>query len=588
MKIATRSWSGVLPISVALEGHKFSCRFDCAFCPNESIRNGAKKDIARSYLSTEGTFKRGDISEFDSAKQIIRRLAELESMGHFPDKLEVIVLGGTWDCYPEKYRKNFIQRLFYGANVYTEISPILKGTRSEMLTSWLSKNPFVEKLGLDFEPEDIRHPHELELEKRYNQYAKGARIIGVVLETRPDMISKKNLLHIRSLGGTRIQLGIQHTSDMVLEYNQRGHNNKASIVAIQKCRDNGFKVDVHIMPDLPLSYASLDMDMFFKVFRSENYQPDYVKIYPCLDLPFTKTRKWKEEGKWLPYAEYDYPAFLRTLAYGLSLVPPWTRVNRVHRDFPEASIKNEFLGYESQTVKTNLHQLVKKEMEKHGLVAVDIRSREIKRNQLCLSDARLYLRSYWTGGSKEWFISLEIPKPKSKEMDDAWLLGFIRLRLPPVKTVHKSSLFSLFQKEKWGKIRELHVYGFIAGTNEKTPVQHRGIGKYLLRVAENIAMYEGCIGCSIISGVGVREYYARMGYHLDEGEGEFMVKRFELFSCLLRFQPWVMFFVYIFQKGWWINKQYEYARGSLCIVPSFTFLYGFLVPLLFWFFKHWF
>ena len=581
MKIATRSWSGVLPISVALEGQEFSCKFDCAFCPNESKENGAEKTIARSYLSTEGTFKRGEVSQFNATKQVIRRLAELETMGHFPDKLEIIVLGGTWDCYPLLYRESFLHQVFYGANLYVQLSPILGGVQQDVLKKWLDTDPFLNKTGLDFEPDEIRQIETLEEEKRRNQEATGCRIIGIVLETRPDTISTKSLSHMRKLGCTRIQLGIQHTSDMILDFNNRGHTNRASTIGIKKCRDNGFKVDVHIMPDLPYSYPSLDLDMFFKVFRTEDYQPDYVKVYPCLDLPFTQTRKWKEEGVWIPYAENDYPTFLQTMVYGLSLIPPWTRINRVHRDFPEATEKNLFLGYESETLKTNLHQLIKDEMKKKNLECLDIRSREIKRQQVDVSKAQFYLRSYWAGGGKEWFVSLEIPK-SSKNVDDAWLLGFVRLRIPSPKNIYKSSLFPLFQKEKLGRIRELHVYGFIAGTKDKSSIQHQGIGKSLMKIAETIAWWEGCSGCAVISGVGVRSYYQKLGYHLHHGEGEFMVKR--TLPLTDHFSIWVCIYLFLFEKEWYCTKQYDFTRGSLMILPTPTTVFSNLFFLCGWLF----
>lgn len=570
MKIPTRSWSGVLPISVALEGQKFSCRFDCSFCPNETKANGAQEDIARSYLSTEGTFKRGKVCDWDGAKQVIRRLAELESMGHFPDKLEIIVLGGTWDCYSSDYRETFLHRVFYGANVYQEISPILKGHKSNILLDWLDKNPFVHKMPLDFEPEHIRPMQELEMEKAMNQFAIGSRIIGIVLETRPDQISKLSLTQMRRLGCTRIQLGVQHTSDMILDFNRRGHKTRTSIASIQKCKENGYKVDIHIMPDLPLSSATLDLDMFHKIFRSEDFQPDYVKVYPCLDLPFTQTRKWKQEGVWISYAENNYPLFLRTMALGLTFIPPWTRVNRVHRDFPEATEKNQFLGYESETLKTNLHQLIHDEIKRQGLRTVDIRSREIKRNQVDLRQKRVFFRQYWANGAKEWFISVEIPKPDAYDLDDAWLLGFVRLRLPSPKNIYKSSSFSLFREGNWGKIRELHVYGFIANTQDKESVQHKGIGKCLMSYAEKVAAWEGCCGTSVISGVGVRNYYWNLGYELTDDESEMMVKRFK---------PWTFFihplylFLWMNEKGWWVHKKYDFARANLFVLPYY-FIYG--------------
>lgn len=561
MRISTRSCSGVLPISVALDGNIFSCKFDCSFCPNETKKNGADKDIARSYLSTEGTFKRGAVCDFDAARQVIRRLAELESMGHFPDKLEIIVLGGTWGCYPEHYRETFLHRVFYGANVYTTLSGVLKGEYNHILNKWLNTKPFLTHKGLDFEPEDIRPMYSLEEEKFYNMKGKGARIIGIVLETRPDLIYKKSLLEKRRLGCTRIQLGIQHTSDMILEVNQRGHDNKTSISAIQKCKDNCFKVDIHIMPDLPHSHPSLDASMFVRVFRTEDYQPDYVKIYPCLDLPFTKTREWKRTGQWIPYAENKYDLFVGVLAEGMALIPPWTRVNRVHRDFPEAREKNGFLGYESETIKTNLHQLVKEEMVRRGLICVDIRSREIRKQEVDFSKVKTFIRSYWANGAQEWFISKEIPKSSSNK-DDAWLLGFVRLRLPPKKVVYKSSLFSLFQKNQTGKIRELHVYGFVAGTQEKEFIQHKGIGKSLMCIAENVARFHGCKSVAVISGVGVRGYYERLGYHLeDQEEGELMKKDFHWYTP---FSIWLYICLWIKYMGWFVHR-YTYARAELFI-----------------------
>lgn len=507
MKINTRSWSGVLPISVALDGRTFSCRYDCSFCPNECRTNGAQHDISRSYLSSEGTFKRGLVSDFDPCRQVLRRLLELQQMGHVPDKLEIIVLGGTWHCHDRDYRNDFIHKIFYACNIFPAVRS------SDAVRDWLAKEPFKNHLPLC--PFDAPRPMAaLEEEKNKNSDGLLARIIGIVLETRPDQISLASMAEMRRLGCTRVQLGLQHTDDAILKKNDRGHTARAGVMAIEALKDNGFKVDGHLMPDLPFASPEADVEMFQTVFTGPDYQLDYVKIYPCLDLPFTRARTWKSEGRWRPYAESDYDRFVRTIAYGVSLVPAWTRINRIHRDFPEASDKNLRLGYESETIRTNLQQYIMAHMRENGLRARDIRTREIKNRTVSLDGAHLRIHRYESSGSIDYFISLE--------KEDV-LFGFVRLRLPPANK-KKYRLFPLFHRDRVARIRELHVYSFIAGTRDRESIQHRGIGRLLMWCAEHVAAFHRCMRVAVISGVGVRNYYRRLGYSLDPSPGEFMVK----------------------------------------------------------------
>jgi ELP3 family radical SAM enzyme/protein acetyltransferase len=541
-----RSSSGVLPISIALDGRKtsddmeegFSCAYDCAFCPNECVANGAEKDIARSYLSSEGTFIRGAIQNFSTKEQVWRRLAELEVMGHVPDKLEVIPLGGTWDCYPRSYRERFSRELFYAANTYSLISIKYKGKFTELLKKWLSKKPFQNNMPLDpIMCEMIRSERpmlSLEEEKSTNTKSQCCRIVGLVFETRPDRINRVTLLEKRRLGCTRIQLGIQHTDNDVLHFNNRGHDVRTTVRAIRASRDAGYKVDGHIMPDLPFTTVEKDYEMVRDVFLGTDLQLDYCKVYPCLDLPFTLARKWKEEGTWKPYAEHNFPAFLEMLCYTLSIVPPWVRVNRVQRDFPEASVKNNGLGYVSDTIKTNLHQIVDQEMAKKGQKCYDIRSREIKNTMLTekqFGEAKLYIRTYRANEGTEFFISVEVPKNVSAQtdFDDTQLLGLARLRLLDQTESPPTHLLPTFRdrSRRIARLRELHVYGTIAGggsTSTSQHKQHRGIGKFLVGVAEAISGMYGFDTVAIISGVGVRDYYERLGYKLGEKEDEYMMK----------------------------------------------------------------
>ena len=526
MKKSTRSWSGVLPISLALEGNSFSCKHDCSFCPAQTVENGAEKTIARSYLSNEGTFLRGNMSDFKSFHQVIRRLLELESMNHYPDKLEIIILGGTWDCYPVKYRNEFIHDIYYACNIYLHFSKYFDKKFYHKTEEYLNQKPFQNKLPLpkDFF-NDIRPRESLENEKYINTNLKGVRIIGIVLETRPDYITLPTLLEKRRLGCTRVQLGIQHTDNEVLLNNNRGHSFETSVKAIKFLKNNCFKVDAHLMNDLPFTTIEKDYEMVNTIFKT--CQLDYVKIYPCLDLPFTQARKWKEQGIWEPYAESHYNDFVDFLAYTISIVPPWTRINRVQRDFPKASEKNKGLGYSSTQIETNLHQFVTIRLKEMKKSCYDIRSREIKNtniSDLHLEKTCLYVRQYKDDDATEYFISLEIPQNNS-EMDDSILLGFIRLRILN-ECVNTQNHISTLRDTKVARIRELHVYGFIHKTEEHDSIQHKGIGKFLLEYAEYISYQNKCHSVAIISGVGVRKYYERHGYSmLSNDKGEFMIKQ---------------------------------------------------------------
>ena len=540
-----RSSSGVLPISIALDGRApseieegFSCAYNCAFCPNECISNGAEKNIARSYLSSEGTFIRGLIQNFNTTEQVWRRLAELEVMGHVPDKLEIIPLGGTWDCYPQRYRERFAQELFYACNTYSLISIRYNGYYADLLKNWIKTKPFQYNLAFDQAMCDVirtsRPMRTLDDEKYINTKSNCCRIIGIVFETRPDRISRATLLEKRRLGCTRIQLGIQHTDNKILELNNRGHHVEATVRAIKSCRDNGFKVDGHIMPDLPFTTIDKDYEMIQNVFCGNDLQLDYCKIYPCLDLPFTLARKWKEEGTWKPYAEHNFDQFLKLLCYTLSIIPPWVRINRVQRDFPQANEKNNGLGFVSDTIKTNLHQIVDQEMLRLGLKCYDIRSREVKNtilNKSTLDTSALYIRTYRANEGTEFFISVEIPKDTT--FDNTFLLGLCRLRITDYDyNKYKESLgipahlLPTYRNKsnKIARIRELHVYGNIASKTTNGNSQHRGIGKFLISIAETISKMYNCNQVSIISGVGVRDYYEKLGYKLNEKEDEFMLK----------------------------------------------------------------
>ena len=544
-----RGSSGVLPISIALDGRVGSCDDDCSMCPNECKANGAEQDIARSYLSSEGTFIRGKIQDFSVVEQTWRRLAELEVMGHPPDKLEFILLGGTFDCYPKEYRIQTSFDLFYACNTYRSVSIKFQGEHRQVLQEWFLTNPFAGNLPLskkltdilysvrprsiiDFGSKTLKQVEQLLVsEQLANTKCRSCRAIGIVFETRPDRINRYSLTELRKLGCTRIQIGIQTDNDTVLAYNNRGHTVASSIKANREIRDNGFKIDGHVMPDLPGTTLDIEYAMVRNIFSGSTLQVDYCKLYPCLDLPFTKIRDMKKSGQWQPIAETRYPEFLDFLAYTMSIVPPWTRINRVQRDFPEASESNKQLGYVSDTIRTNLQQIVTQHMEKKGLKCYDVRSREV-RNAIIdtqLIHAKLYIRVYRANEGTEFFLSVEIPN--GKQFDDTKLLGLCRMRIPDFEFSEKEHIPFHYlpvyrnKKERIARIRELHVYGNIASLSRDGNSQHRGIGTFLMKTAESISQLFDCTMATVISGVGVRDYYEHLGYSLDTNEDQYMVKR---------------------------------------------------------------
>jgi ELP3 family radical SAM enzyme/protein acetyltransferase len=421
--------------------------------------------------------------------------------------------------------------------MYQHISLRFNGSLSHLLKQWLDQKPFINELPLS---ENITRALQamrelptdptmeaISYEQDINTKAPCCRVVGIVVETRPDRINRATLQEMRMEGVTRVQLGIQSTDDSVLEFNNRGHRCSLSIKANKFLRDAGFKVDGHLMPDLPGTTLETDYKMMKDVFTGSDLQLDYTKIYPCLDLPFTQIREWKETGEWKPIAENNFPEFLTFLCDTLAMVPPWTRVNRVQRDFPEANAKNGGLGYVSDTIKTNLQQIVKNTMDKRGMQCFDIRSREVGSTFLHnLPDhAKLYIRIYRANQGTEFFISVESPKkPERLHFDDSYLLGLCRLRIPDHEFTDKTSVpipihyVPAFRRPsgRVARIRELHTYGSISSSvcNATGNTQHKGIGKFLISVAENISTIYECTSISVISGVGVRDYYKKLGYVL--------------------------------------------------------------------------
>lgn len=578
---ATRSNSGELETTTTLPGTGMSCKYDCAMCPNQP-------GIARSYLSSEGSVVLGIIEGFDGFQQCLRRFIQYEyKMGHVIDKVLHILLGGTFHSYDEDVIETYITKLYYCGNMYRHFSIRNGGMHVNAVEAWLKDNPFMNHTSVMSGPlgeaiRQLRPMGTLAEEKAENTFSLCGRITGIVIETRPDQISYKTMYDLRRFGVTRVQLGVQHTDPSVLDIMDRKHYIEAAVRGIKMLRDNGFKVDGHLMPNCPGSTDEKDLGMLKRVFEGEDLQLDYCKLYICLDVPYTKIREWKlrgqemlKEGKgtevafidkwmkegnfselkkhahsqgftrpediyvWVDRAETHYEPFIDLLLEGIKLIPPWTRLNRFQRDFPEANDKNMGLGYVSTTLKSNLQQICMEELSNRGLKSYDIRSREVRKRIISnLQDkARVYLRSYRANEGWEFFLSVEIPNNETNP-DDAIIMGLIRLRMtdwdyntvwnPTLARKHPPSYFlNTFKKYPTLRVRELHVYGNLqTGNSADSNSQHRGIGKFLLTLADYVASYYQMQQIAIIAGVGVQDYYRKSGYEKnDESQGEYMVKQ---------------------------------------------------------------
>ena len=474
-----KSNSGVLVITVLTSAHpvyidedggvkqaRFSCKHDCAYCPNEPAHEGNNWVAQpRSYLYSEPAVLRANANDFDPIKQMNSRITSLINMGHIPDKLEIIVLGGTWSEYPRNYQDHFISDLYYSANVYFDSSDSVK-----------------------------RPKKTLEEEIEINETAK-VHIIGLTLETRPDTITIEEIANFRRYNCTRVQLGVQHTSNAVLKKIMRGHTIERAYEAIKLLKNNCYKVDIHIMPNLPGATYEIDKAMLEEVLYDERIQVDQYKIYPTAIVPFTRIKRWFDEGSYVPYDDLLLYELIKDFK---QKVQRYKRLNRIIRDIPGHYIEG---GYSTKFV--NMRQLLQDDMRRNKWGCECIRCREVKGNRVALDTIEFHCETYRASGADEYHLSFDT---------DKYLIGFLRLRLPELY----GSDTVLPCIRGCALIRELHVYSNLndVGNTIEGSLQHRGFGKQLVAKAEEIARERGYRKVAIISGTGVRGYYKKLGYHL--------------------------------------------------------------------------
>lgn len=439
-----RSLSGIVNISVLTK--PYPCPGKCLYCPTES-------GIPKSYVSGEPAVERAKKLRFNPYLQVKKRIEMLKSEGHPTDKIELRIVGGTWSYYPEKYQNWFVKRCFEACN----------GKNSK----------------------------DLRAAQKINEKAKH-RIIGLSIETRPDFINLKEIKHLRELGATMIELGIQSIYDDVLKINRRGHNVESIILATKFLKDAGFKILYQMMPNLPGSTPKKDEKMLKELFSNPNFQPDMLKIYPCALLKEAPLYKlWKTE-KYKPYTEKKLIKLIKTVKKN---VPYYVRIQRITRDIPS---KNIISG---PAKISNLRQQLAENMKKDKWQCKCIRCREVKGEYDEKEKIFLFRYNYEASGGKEIFLSIE-------STDKTKLFSLLRLRIT---------------RDDRAIIRELHTFGQLIPVSKKQKAaQHIGLGKKLVAGAEKIAKKEyKTKKISVISGVGVRDYFRKLGYKL---ENTYMIK----------------------------------------------------------------
>ncbi len=450
----TRSLSGVTVVTVLTK--PYPCPGKCIFCPTD-VR------MPKSYLPDEPGAMRALYHEFDPYRQVLSRLTALDAVGHPTDKIELLILGGTWSAYRKDYQEWFIKRCYDAMN------------------------------GKEFET--------LPEAQVYNETT-AHRNVGLVIETRPDHVTPKELAWFRYLGVTKVQMGAQSFDDHILEINKRGHTVEETRQAVALLRAGGFKIVLHWMPNLYGATLESDQADFARMWQ--DFCPDEIKIYPNQLLENAELYEYWERGEYTPYTTAELLELLVTIK---PTIPRYCRVNRVVRDIPSTNVVE---GNKRTSLRMDIH----KELKQRGQRCQCVRCREVRRAKVMPEKLEFDDLTYPAGGAEEHFLSFVTPQDK--------LAGFLRLSLPGPH----SPATGLADLEDAAIIREVHVYGqsLEVGEDQEGAAQHIGLGTELIEKAEEIARRQGFRRMAVIAAIGTRRYYAGRGFH----QGEcYMVKDIE-------------------------------------------------------------
>ncbi|MFH0861376.1 MAG: tRNA uridine(34) 5-carboxymethylaminomethyl modification radical SAM/GNAT enzyme Elp3 [Candidatus Altiarchaeota archaeon] len=473
-KKPTRTISGVAVVAAMTQPSE--CPHGrCKYCPG-----GPKIKVPQSYTGEEPATRRAIRYDYDPYLQVTFRLAQLKTIGHPIDKVDLIVMGGTLTAQPLDYQEWFVKRCFEAMNEFKKNFAKIRKLGEEGFRRVYSEREHQFKY-----IEDVHRENE----------SSSVRCVGLTFEPRPDWAKQEQIDFMLGFGVTRVELGVQNPSDRIYKMVDRGHTVKDVVEATQQLKDSGLKVGYHMMPGILGNKPKVDLDAFKKIFTDDRFKPDMVKIYPCIILKGTEYYDNWKSGKFEPLSTEQAVDLIVKVK---KIMPPWIRTMRIMRDIPsplvEAGIKS-----------SNLGQMVYSRMEEKGIKCQCIRCREVGRFLPEIepnpADIELVRRDYKASRGKEIFLSFE------DTVQDI-LIGFLRLRIP----------YKPFRPEittQTALIRELHIYGPMVELGEKAKEkwQHRGYGKELLKEAEKIAKKEHNMkNLLVTSGVGARDYYKKFGY----------------------------------------------------------------------------
>jgi|TARA_B100001964_G_C14247278_1_gene608081 elongator complex protein 3 len=476
----------------------------CIYCPG-----GPKSvfgTVPQSYTGKEPATRRAIRNKFDSYLQVINRLEQYIVSGHVLDKIELIIMGGTFPSFPKAYQENFIKYAFKAMNDFSSLF-VNKDSNLNVIKFkeffQLPGNIADKKRTKDIHNKllKIKNSRKTTLEKEQIKNEKSdIRCVGLTIETRPDYGKLKQGNEMLRLGCTRVELGIQTVYDKVLEKIQRGHSVKDSIESTRILKDLGFKINYHVMPGLPGITKKQDLDALKTLFKDENLKPDMLKIYPCMVMKGTKLFEQWKKSKYKPLTTKKAASLIAAFK---QYVPEYCRIMRVQRDIPTYITS-------SGVDKTNLRQYVEKLCKQRNIKCRCIRCREAGfNNYINLKNVTIKIIEYEASHGTEFFIAAEDRK------NDV-LFGYCRLRFPSQflrKEITKDSAL----------VRELHIYSpsVAIGSKSEDSYQHRGLGKKLLKKAEEIAKQNNKKKILVLSGIGAKEYYLKLGYKKD---GPYMYK----------------------------------------------------------------
>ena len=489
LKKSARTQSGVVPVAVLTQ--PFPCPGRCIFCP-------ADVRMPKSYLLDEPGAQRAWRNRFDPFAQVWNRLLALYRMGHRINKVELIILGGTWSAYPVGYQIWFVKRCLQALNNFDLASPQPVSAGESGVELIDNQQPTIKASDYNRQIAELINRRqeifrqqqvdwfELLREQNKNQDSP-VRCVGLVIETRPDEIDEQEVLRLRRLGATKVQLGVQSLNNHVLQLNKRGHDNQVIRRAFAYLRQAGFKIMAHWMPNLYGSDPVQDRQDFARLFDDPGFRPDELKIYPCSLIPGTELMDYYQAGKWQPYTANE---LIDLLVDCYAATPDYCRISRMIRDIPSPYIV-------AGNKLTNLREAVEQEIKHRQLAIHEIRYREVKHQAVTRQKIHLVKYIYPTDTGVEVFWQLLNRQNR--------IVGFLRLCLPRatfVKELNQSAI-----------IRELHIYGPALDWQEQSDTaQHQGWGRYLVGQAVEFARQSGYQRLSVISAIGTRGYYCKLGF----------------------------------------------------------------------------